>query len=41
MQLDSLPRPIADLILAYKAQFDKVLQFQAFYNHVMQNLLFF
>ena len=41
MQLDDLPRPIMQLILEYKAELDRLLEFHAFFDHVMYHLLYF
>ena len=40
MQLENLPKPIMMLILEYKRQMDVILEFEAFFDQVMQNLCF-
>ena len=39
MQLEELPEPICRLILDYKAEFDRILRLQAFFDTVMRHLL--
>ena len=40
MHLQDLPPEIRLIILDYKAEFDRILRFQAFYNHIMHILQF-
>ena len=40
MQLEELPSEIKSIILDYKAEFDRLLRFQHFFDTIMRHLLF-